>query len=78
MGRRLKKGCRMREIRLERGLSLEDVARATHYTQQTLLESEIGHRNHGAKKDIRRDTFWMTMSKFYGIPADELRRWHDL
>lgn len=77
MSRRPKKGCRMRDIRIERGWTTEAVARMTHYTTQTIIESEIGNRNHGARKDKRRDTFWETMSKLYGIPAEELRRWPD-
>lgn len=77
MSRRLKKGCRMRDIRIERGWTVEAVARMTHYTTQTIIESELGKRNHADRKDKRRDAFWETMSQLYGIPAEELRRWPD-
>lgn len=74
------KGNRMREIRRERGLTLEQVAKATYYSSQAIGCAERGamyYRTGGAHRryDTRRDQFWETMSKFYGVPVEELRRW---
>lgn len=73
------KGNRMREIRRERGLTLREVAKATYYSPQAIRNAEVGasyyrtgiHRRY----DTRREQFWKTMSTFYGVPVEELRRW---
>lgn len=74
------KGNRMREIRRERGLTLREVAKATFYSPQAIRNAEVGasyYRTGGSLRrfDTRRDQFWETMSKFYGVPSEELRRW---
>lgn len=74
------KGNRMREIRRERGLTLREVAKATYYSPQAIGNAERGtlyYRTGGSHRryDARRDQFWETMSKFYGVPSEELRRW---
>lgn len=75
-----KKGNRMRKIRRERGLTLEEVAKATYYSSTAIRNAEVGasyYRTGGSHRrfDSRRDQFWETMSKFYGVPSEELRRW---
>ena len=75
-----KKGNRMREIRMERGITLEKVAKATYYTPQAIGCAERGtmyYRTGGSHRryDTRRVRFWEAMSKFYGVPSSELRRW---
>ena len=74
MGRHQKKGNRMRQIRLERGLTLENVAADTHYCHVTIGRAETMDQSTFKRKDIRRDAFWETMSNYYGVPAEELRR----
>lgn len=72
MGQRRKqrKGNRMRELRLQRGLTCQEVADLTHWSVTTIIGSEIGTRN------VKKGTaFWESMSKFYGVPSEELRRW---
>lgn len=75
-----KKGNRMREIRRERDLTLEQVAKATYYSATAIGGAERGTlyyrtgSNH-RRYNTRRDQFWETMSKFYGVPVEELRRW---
>lgn len=73
------KGNRMREIRRERGLTLREVAKATYYSPQAIRNAEVGasYYRTGSRRrfDTRRVQFWETMSKFYGVPSEELRRW---
>lgn len=74
MSRHQRKGNRMREIRLERGLTLENVARDTHYHHVTIGKAEREIYDPNRKKDVRRDAFWETMSTYYGVTVEELRR----
>ena len=75
-----KKGNMMREIRRKRGLTLEQVAKATYYSSTAIGCAERGamyYRTGGSHRryDTRRKQFWEIMSKFYGVPVEELRRW---
>lgn len=67
--RRQRKTIWMRELRLRRGLTCEQVAKATHWSITTIVDSELGRRN--SKKGT---AFWESMVKFYGVPEEELRR----
>lgn len=64
----------MRQIRLERGLTLENVAADTHYHHVTIGRAETRDQSTYKRTDNRRDAFWETMSKYYGVPVEELRR----
>ena len=65
---------RLRTARLDRGISLDEVASATHYSLEAVQLAELGLRYRGKKKDPRRDQFWSAMEKFYGISKEELQR----
>lgn len=64
---------KLKKIREERGLTLKQVGRATHYSDITINFAENMRRYQGKKKDSRRDDFWRAMSDFYGVPAEELQ-----
>lgn len=64
----------LRQARLERGLTLRQVEKATFYSHGTLSRAERGDLYIGNKSDIRREAFWRTMSEFYGKTVEELKR----
>ena len=67
--RKQRKTIWMRELRLRRGLTCEEVAKATHWSITTIVGSELGTRN------SRKGTaFWESMVEFYGVPEADLRR----
>ena len=71
-------GNRMRQIRIERGITVEKVSKATFYSNQAIQHAETGREyqyGEGIRRDKRRDRFWKAMSDFYGVPEEELRRW---
>lgn len=73
-GRKPEPGIRMRQIRRERGLSLRQVAEKTFYCEQAIGSAERGIHYNGEDFDDRRDKFWKTMSEFYKVPVEELRK----
>lgn len=69
---------KLRKARIEKGLILEDVARATGYSCSAITKAELGLTNRNKSRyrsyDSRTELFWSVMSTFYGIPESELRR----
>lgn len=63
----------LRKARLEKGLTLTQVEKATFYSHGTLSLAERGDLYVGNKSDVRRDEFWRTMSDFYGKSVEELK-----
>lgn len=67
----------LRRARIDRGLIIEDVSRATGYSWSAIEKAEVGMTNRNASKyrthDSRTDMFWKVMSDFYGMPERELR-----
>ena len=63
----------LRKARLEKGLTLTQVEKATFYSHGTLSRAERGDLYVGNKSDVRRDEFWRTMSDFYGKSVEELK-----
>lgn len=67
---------KMREYRLKRGLTLEQVGERTYYSWSSIQQAEVGKMYNGRKrKDPRTEAFWQTMSDFYDISIPTLRRW---
>lgn len=63
----------LRKARLEKGLTLQEVAHLTHYSYSTLARAERLTLYVGKKNDVRRNGFWQAMSDFYGKSIDELK-----
>lgn len=63
----------LRKARLEKGLTLTQVQKATFYSHGTLSRAERGDLYVGNKSDVRREEFWRTMSDFYGKSVEELK-----
>lgn len=65
---------RLREARLERGLSLRDVGKAIHYSYITIERAERGIMYNTEVPTKAAEEFWRIVSDFYGIPAEELKK----
>lgn len=63
----------LRRARIEKGLTLRAVSKATFFSYGSLARAERGTLYVGNKADVRRDEFWRTMSDFYGKSIDELK-----
>lgn len=65
---------RLREVRLERGLSLRDVGKTIHYSYVTIARAERGVIYNTEKPTKSAQEFWRIISDFYGVPEEELKK----
>lgn len=63
----------LRKARQERGLTLHEAGKLTHYSYNAIGRAERGDLYKGDKKDKRRADFWRAMSDFYGKSIKELQ-----
>lgn len=64
----------LRRARVERGLIIQDVADATGYSFSTIVKAEQGLVNRRRPHDSRTELFWQTMSDFFKVPVEEIRK----
>lgn len=63
----------LRKARLEKGLTLQEVAKDTFYSYGALARAERGSLYVGTRNYQARAAFWAAMSDYYGKTVEELK-----
>ena len=68
---------KLRQVRLEKGISLYRASLDTGYSYSQICKSEIGLSNTGKNKtrsyETRTDSFYEVMARYYKVPIEEIR-----